>query len=109
MAGQLSAGLGVSAAAPAGSSSACAAPAAWSPLSLCWALELAPFAASVHGHGSAFDSLLLRCEGEGEEGAAERTRVQRFHFPVDRQRALLGRLAMRAALATTLGQTQRAG
>jgi phosphopantetheinyl transferase len=98
------------AAAAAGSSSCCAASpassiATWSPLSLCWALELAPFASSAHSHGAAFDSLLLQCEGEDEGGAAERARIQRFHFAADRQRALLGRLAMRAALATTLGQT----
>jgi len=69
-----------------------------SPLSLCWALDLSAFRRSGTGTGPPFEALLAAAEND----PAERQRVMRFHFPQDKQRALLGRMIMHTALSRIL-------
>ncbi len=54
-------------------------------------------------HFAAALSLLSSCAGE----AVEVTRIRRFHFPLDAQRALIGRLALRHAIHTVTGTKQK--
>jgi hypothetical protein len=85
----------------AAAASAVTPPASSSALSLCWAFDLGAFRRSGAGTGAPFEALLALVENDADE----RTRIMRFHFPQDRQRALLGRMAMRAALTRILSQT----
>jgi hypothetical protein len=70
------------------------------PVSLCWACDLSAFRRTAAASGAPFTQLLEAIESDLDE----RARIMKFHFPQDRQRAMLGRMLNRAALMRLLGQ-----